>query len=91
MRNRMTIEYLGLWEKLYNKNFNYLEFEGIRNKAGLNSFLLSPTQWAKATNAIGIISKAGRYGGTYAHKDIAFEFATWISVEFKLYLIKDYE
>jgi len=91
MRNRMTIEYLGLWEKLYNKNFNYLEFEGIRNKAGLNSFLLSPTQWVKVTNAIGIISKAGRYGGTYAHKDIAFEFAAWISVEFKLYLIKDYE
>ena len=91
MRNRMTIEFLGLWEKLYNPNFNHLEFEGFRNKAGLNSFILSPTQWINSTNSIGIISKAGRYGGTYAHKDIAFEFATWISVEFKLYLIKDYE
>ncbi len=91
IRNRMTIEFLGLWEKLYNSNFNHLEFEGFRNKAGLHSFILSPTQWINATNAIGIISKVGRFGGTYAHKDIAFEFATWISVEFKLYLIKDYE
>lgn len=91
IRNRMTIEFLGLWEKLYNPNFNHLEFEGFRNKAGLHSFILSPTQWINCTNAIGIITKPGRYGGTYAHKDIAFEFATWISVEFKLYLIKDYE
>lgn len=87
----MTIEFLGLWEKLYNPHFNHLESEVIRNKAGLNSFILSPSQWINSTWAIGIISKTGRYGGTYAHKDIAFEFATWISVEFKLYLIKDYE
>lgn len=76
LRNRMTIEYLGLWEKLYNSNFNYLEFEVFRNKAGLNSFLLSPTGWVNKTNAIGIITKRGRYGGTFAHKDIAFEFAS---------------
>lgn len=91
LRNRMTVEFLGLWERLNNSNFNHLEFEVFRNKAGLNSFLLSPTQWINATNAIGLITKLGRNGGTYAHKDIAFEFATWISVEFKLYLIKDYE
>jgi hypothetical protein len=91
MRNRNTIEFLGLWEKLNNNNFNPIEFDGIKTKAGLNSFVLTINQWIDSTSAIGIISKPGRYGGTYAHKDIAFEFATWISVEFKLYLIKDYE
>lgn len=91
LRNRMTIEYLGLWEKLYNPNFKHIEFDVFRNKAGLNSFILSSTQWINSTNAIGIISKAGRYGGTYAHKDIAFEFASWISPEFKLYLIKEFD
>jgi len=91
LRNRMTIEFLGLWEKLNNQIFKHLEFDVFKNKAGLNSFVLSPTQWIKATNSIGIITKSGKNGGTYAHKDIAFEFAMWISVEFKLYLIKDYE
>lgn len=91
LRKRMTIEFLGLWEKLNNFDFKHLEFEVFRNKSGLNSFILSPTQWIKSTNAIGIITKSGKDGGTYAHKDIAFEFAMWISVEFKLYLIKDYE
>ena len=91
LRNRMTIEFLGLWEKLYNADFNPIEFDGIKNKAGVSSFILTANQWIKTTGAIGIISKPGRYGGTFAHKDIAFEFATWISVEFKLYLIKDYE
>ena len=91
MRNRNTVEFLGIWERLNNLNFNPLEFEGFKNQAGLNSFVLTPKQWIEKTNAIGIISKAGRYGGTYAHKDIAFEFATWISVEFKLYLIKDFQ
>jgi hypothetical protein len=91
MRNRNTIEFLGVWERLNNSGFNPLEFEGIRNKAGLNSFVLTPKQWIAATHAIGLVSKAGRYGGTYAHKDIAFEFAAWISVEFKLYLIKEFQ
>ncbi len=91
MRNRNTIEFLGVWERLNNADFNPLEFEGIRNKAGLNSFVLTPKQWIERTGAVGIISKAGRYGGTYAHKDIAFEFASWISVEFKLYLIKEFQ
>lgn len=91
MRNRNTIEFLGIWERLNNAAFNPLEFEGFRNRAGLNSFVLTPRQWIDATRAIGMISKAGRYGGTYAHKDIAFEFATWISVEFKLYLIKEFQ
>ena len=91
MRNRNTIEFLGVWERLNNAGFNPLEFEGIRNKAGLNSFVLTPKQWIEATHAIGLVSKAGRYGGTYAHKDIAFEFAAWISVEFKLYLIKEFQ
>lgn len=89
MRNRNTIEFLGIWEGLNNPDFNPIEFEGFRNRSGLNSFTLTPKQWIERTNAIGIISKAGRYGGTYAHKDIALEFATWISVEFKLYLIKE--
>ena len=87
MRNRNTIEFLGIWERLNNQDFNPIEFDGIRKQAGLNSFVLTPKQWITKTNAIGIISKASRYGGTYAHKDIAFEFATWISVEFKLFQI----
>ena len=91
MRNRNTIEFLGIWENLNNPEFIPLEFEGFRNKAGLNSFVLTPRQWIDATHAIGLISKSGRYGGTYAHKDIAFEFASWISVEFKLYLIKEFQ
>jgi len=91
MRNRNTIDFLGIWERLNNPDFNPIEFDGFRNQAGLNSFILTPKQWIEKTNAIGIISKAGRYGGTYAHKDIAFEFATWISVEFKLYLIKEFQ
>jgi len=91
MRNRNTIEFLGIWEQLNNPDFKPLEFEGFKKQAGLNSFVLTPTQWIKATGAIGIILKRGRYGGTYAHKDIAFEFAAWISVEFKLYLIKEFQ
>lgn len=88
VRNRNTIEFLGIWERLNNPGFKPVEFDGFRKLAGLNSFTLTPGQWIAATNAIGIVSKAGRYGGTYAHKDIAFEFASWISVEFRLYLIK---
>tara|TARA_Y100000310_G_scaffold268673_1_gene281381 strand:- start:2637 stop:3455 length:819 start_codon:yes stop_codon:yes gene_type:complete len=91
LRNRNTIEFLGIWERLNNPNFNHIEFDGFRNKSGLNSFVLTAKQWISKTNAIGIISKQGRYGGTYAHKDIAFEFASWISVEFKLYLIKEFQ
>lgn len=91
LRNRNTIEFLGIWEQLNNPNFNPVEFDGFKKEAGLNSFTLTPKQWISATNAIGIISKAGRYGGTYAQKDIAFEFASWISVEFKLYLIKEFQ
>ena len=91
MRNRMTIEYLGLWEILYNPDFKPLEFEGFRSQAGLNAFTMSPSKWINNVSAIGIVSKAGRYGGTYAHSDIAFEFASWISAEFKLYIIKDYQ
>ena len=91
MRNRNTIEFLGVWEQLNNPDFNPIEFDGIKKQAGLNSFILTAKRWIDATNAIGIISKAGRYGGTYAHKDIAFEFASWISVEFKLYLIKEFQ
>ncbi|MDY0273857.1 MAG: KilA-N domain-containing protein [Desulfomicrobium sp.] len=91
LRNRNTIEFLGIWERLNNPVFNPIEFEGIRNQAGLNSFVLTAKRWTEATGAIGIISKAGRYGGTYAHKDIAFEFASWVSVEFKLYLIKEFQ
>ena len=91
MRNRNTIEYLGIWEHLYNPNFNPLGFEGFRAEAGLNSFTLSPQKWILATNAIGIISKSGRYGGTFAHKDIAFKFASWISVEFELYIVKEFQ
>lgn len=91
LRNRNTIEFLGIWEKLNNPDFNVIEFEYIKNQAGLNSFVLTSKNWIEATNAIGLISKAGRYGGTYAHKDIAFEFASWVSVEFKLYLIKEFQ
>ena len=91
MRNRNTVEFLGVWERLHNADFNPLEFEGFRNRAGLNSFVLTPRQWIDGTGAIGLVSRPGRYGGTYAHKDIAFEFASWISVEFKLYLIKEFQ
>lgn len=91
MRNRNTVEYLGIWESLYNQDFKPLEFEGVRKQAGLNAFTLSPQKWVKTTNAIGIISKSGRYGGTYAHKDIAFKFASWISVEFELYIVKEFQ
>jgi len=91
LRNRNTIEFLGIWEQLNNPGFNPVEFDGIKKEAGLNSFTFTPKQWLEKTNAIGIISKAGRYGGTYAQKDIAFEFASWISVEFKLYLIKEFQ
>src|SRR3989338_4728280 len=92
LRNRNTIEFIGLWEKLNNANFKSIEFDGFKKQAGLNSFSLTPKRWIESTNAIGIISKQGRYGGgTYAHRDIAFEFATWISPEFKLYLIKEFQ
>jgi len=91
MRSRSTIEFLGLWEKLSNPDFKPLEFERFRSEAGNNYFVLSPQRWIESTNAIGFISKSGRYGGTYAHKDIAFEFASWISSEFKLYLIKEFQ
>ena len=91
LRNRNTIEFLGIWEQINNPGFNPIEFDGIRKEAGLNSFILTAKQWAERTGAIGIRSKAGRYGGTYAHLDIALEFASWISVEFKLYLIKEFQ
>ena len=91
MRNRNTIEFLGAWETINNTNFNRLEFDTVRNASGTNAFVLTPQRWIAETNAIGISSKAGRYGGTYAHSDIAFEFASWISPEFKLYLIQDYQ
>ena len=91
LRNRNTIEYLGIWEKIYNPDFNYGEFAIITSKAGLNSYKLSAKEWSEKTNAIGLVAKAGRYGGTYAHKDIAFEFGMWISAEFKIYLIKEFQ
>ncbi len=91
MRNRNTIEYLGIWETLYNPVFKPLEFEGFKKEAGLNAFTLSPQKWIEATNAKGMISKSGRYGGTFAHKDIAFKFAAWISIEFELYFIKEFQ
>jgi len=92
MRNMSTIEFLGLWEKIHNPNFNSIEFDGFKNRAGANSFSLTPKRWTEATGAIGIMTKSGRYGGgTFAHKDIAFEFASWISPEFKLYLIKEFQ
>jgi len=91
LRNRNTVELLGFWEVLHNPSFKPLEFEGFRKQAGLNSFVLTPKKWIETTNAIGLISKSGRYGGTFAHKDIAFEFASWISIEFKLYIIKEFQ
>ncbi len=91
MRSRATVEFLGLWEQLNNPLFKGVEFDTFRNEAGSNTFTLSPQKWIDATNAIGIISRSGRGGGTFAHKDIAFEFASWVSPEFKLYIIKDYQ
>lgn len=92
MRNRMTLEYLGLWEKLYNPNFKPLEFERFKNESGLNSFTMSPSKWIDGVNAIGVVVQSGRYGGgTYAQSDISFKFAAWISVEFELYLIKEFQ
>lgn len=91
LRNRNTVEFLGIWEKVHNPNFNPVEFDIIKSQAGLHNFRLSVKEWMEKTCAIGIISRAGRYGGTYAHKDIAFEFAMWISPEFKVFLIKDYQ
>ena len=91
LRNKNTIEFLGIWEEIYNPDFNSLEFGGIRNEAGTNRFLLSVKQWIEGTKAVGIIAKTGRYGGTYAHKDIAFEFASWVSPQFKLYLIREFQ
>lgn len=91
LRNRNTLEYLGIWERLYNPNFNYGEFAIIRNQSGLNSFKISVKEYVEKTNAIGIQAKAGRYGGTYAHKDIAFEFGMWISAEFKIYLVREFQ
>jgi len=91
MRNRNTIEFIGLWEQFNNPLFNSIEFDGIKNMAGSNSFSPTPKRWIEATKAVGLVSKAGRYGGTFAHKDIAFEFATWLSAEFKFYLIKEFQ
>ena len=91
MRRKDTIEFLGLWESLNNTNFNSVEFDRIKSEAGYNSFTLSPKKWISLTNAIGIISKSGRYGGAFAYSDIAFEFASWISAEFKMYVIQDYK
>lgn len=91
LRNRDTLEFLGLWESLHNPDFKPVEFDGFRSQAGMNAFTMSPKKWIESVNAIGIVSKSGRYGGTYAHSDIAFEFASWISAEFKLYIIKDYK
>ncbi len=91
LRNKNAIEFLGLWEQINNQNFKGVEFDTFKNEAGLNSFTLSPSKWCEKTSAIGITTKTGRYGGTYAHKDIAFEFASWISAEFKLFLIKEFQ
>ena len=91
LRNRNTLEYIGIWEKVYNPNFNYGEFAIIKSQAGLNSFKISVKEFVERTNAISIQAKAGRYGGTYAHKDIAFEFAMWISPEFKIYIVKEFQ
>jgi hypothetical protein len=92
MRNRNTIEFLGTWEQLYNPDFNFIEFDNVKRNAGLNSFILSPKKWIESTAAIGIMSKSGRYGGgTYAHKDIAFEFGSWLSPRFKLYMIREFQ
>ena len=91
MRSRETLEFLGLWETLHNPDFKPVEFDGCRKEAGLHAFTMSPSKWIESVNAIGITTKAGRYGGTYAHSDIALEFASWISAEFKLYIVKDYQ
>ena len=91
MRNRNTLEFIGLWEVLNNTNFNRVQFDTFRNEAGLNRFSMTPSKWIESTNAIGTVSKAGRYGGTYAHYDIAMEFASWLSPEFKLYIVQDYK
>mgnify|MGYP001613554756 CR=1 FL=1 len=91
LRNRNTVEFLGIWEKLHNPNFNYGEFATIKSQAGLNNYKISVKEWVKKTQAIGLRATAGRYGGTYAHKDIAFEFGMWISPEFKIYLIKEFQ
>lgn len=91
LRNKNTLEFLGIWEEINNPEFNSLEFEGIRNQAGLNRFAISVKQWVEKTNAIGLQARAGRYGGSFGHKDIAFEFAAWISPQFKLYLIKEFQ
>ncbi|MFA6296471.1 MAG: KilA-N domain-containing protein [Patescibacteria group bacterium] len=91
LRNRNTLELLGFWEIMYNPSFKPVEFDGFKKQAGLNSFTMTPKKWIESTGAIGIISKSGRYGGTFAHKDIAFEFASWISIEFKLYIIKEFQ
>ena len=91
LRNRNTLEYIGIWEKVYNPDFNYGEFATIRNQSGLNSFKISVKEFVARTNAISVQAKAGRYGGTYAHKDIAFEFAMWISPEFKIYIVKEFK
>lgn len=91
LRNRNTVEFLGIWERVHNLNFNYGEFAAIKSQAGLNSYKISVKEWVEKTNAIGIKATAGRYGGTYAHKDIAFEFGMWISAEFKIYLIKEFQ
>ena len=91
LRNRNTLEYIGIWEQVFNTDFNYGEFATIRNKSGLNNFKISVKEFVERTNAIGLQAKAGRYGGTYAHKDIAFEFAMWISPEFKIYLVREFQ
>jgi hypothetical protein len=91
MRNRSTIEFIGLWEQFNNPNFNSIEFDGIKSMSGANSFSLTPKRWIETTSATGMVSKTGRYGGTFAHRDIAFEFASWISAEFKFYLIKEFQ
>lgn len=91
LRNRNTVEFLGIWERIHNPDFNYGEFAIIRNQAGLHSYKISVKEWVEKTGAIGLRAAAGRYGGTYAHKDIAFEFGMWISAEFKIYLIKEFQ
>lgn len=91
MRTRFSIEFLGIWETLNNPSFNRVEFDTVKNEAGSNAFVMTPSKWVELTGAIGIQSKAGRYGGTYAHRDIAFEFGSWLSPEFKLYLIKEFQ
>jgi len=91
LRNRNTVEYLGIWERIHNPDFNYGEFATIKSQTGLNSYKISVKEWVAKTNAIGLTAKAGRYGGTYAHQDIAFEFGMWISAEFKIYLVKEFQ